>query len=90
MSAARNSTADLNIRLQKFLISYHTALQKSTGPPPAEMMFGRRLRTRLDLLKPDVRAKMEAANFRQQRHHDKSAQPRSFAERDPVWAIPSR
>jgi transposase InsO family protein len=87
MAAAKESTADINVRLQKFLISYRNSPQKSTGRPPAEMMFGRRLRTQLDLLKPDVRAKMEAANFRQQRDHDTSAQSRSFAEGDPVWVM---
>jgi hypothetical protein len=52
-------------------------------------MFGRRLRTCLDLLKPDVRAKLGVANFKQQRDHDKAAQPRSFAAGDPVWVMKS-
>ena len=85
MLAARHTTADISTRLQKFLLSYRNTPQKSTGRPPAEMMFGHRLRTCLDLIKPDVRAKMDTENFRQQRDHDKAAQPRSFAEGDPVW-----
>ena len=50
-------------------------------------MFGRRLRTCLDLLKPDVRAKMEMANFRQKCYHDQHAEMRAFAREDPVWVL---
>ena len=87
MMAGKASTADLSVRLQKFLISYRNAPHKSTGRPPAELMFGRRLRTRLDLLKPDVRARLDAENFRQQRDHDQRTTPRSFAVGDPVWVV---
>lgn len=87
MTAGRMTSPDLNIRLQRFLLSYRNTPQKSTGRPPAELMCGRRLRTRLDLLKPDVRARMDAANFRQQRDHDKSSVPRSFMAGDPVWVM---
>jgi transposase InsO family protein len=86
MSAAKGS-ADLNTCLARFLLSCRNTPQKSTGRPPAEIMFGRRLRTRLDLLKPDVRARMDAANFRQQRDHDRSTVPRSFGPGDPVWVM---
>jgi hypothetical protein len=90
MSATKSTTADLHTRLQKFLLSYRNTPQASTGRPPSELMFGRRLRTRLDLLKPDVRSRIEAANFRQQCDHDRRAMPRSFAAGDPVWiALPS-
>ena len=87
MSAAKSSTPDINIRLHKFLLSYRNAPHKSTGRPPAELMFGRRLRTRLDLLKPDVRARLESSQFRQQRDHDRRATPRAFAAGDPVWVL---
>jgi transposase InsO family protein len=87
MMAAKASIADPSTRLQKFLMSYRNTPHKSTGRPPAELMFGRRLRTRLDLLKPDVRARLDAANFRQQRDHDQRTTPRSFAEGDPVWVV---
>lgn len=87
MTAAKTSTADLGTRLQKFLLSYRNAPHNSTGRPPAELMFGRRLRTRLDLLKPDVRARLDAAHFRQQRDHDQRTTPRSFAAGDPVWVV---
>jgi hypothetical protein len=83
MTASR----DIDARLQQFLMSYRNAPQKSTGRPPSELIFGRRLRTRLELLKPDIRASMDKANFRQQLQHDKSATPRSFKDSDAVWVL---
>jgi len=86
MTASRD-VSDIDARLQKFLLSYRNAPQKSTGRPPSELMFGRRLRTRLDLLKPDVRSSIDKANFRQQLQHDKSAVHRSFKAGDVVWVL---
>ena len=86
MTASRD-VSDIDARLQKFLLSYRNAPQKSTGRPPSELMFGRRLRTRLDLLKPDVRSSIDKANFRQQLQHDKSATHRSFKGGDAVWVL---
>lgn len=84
---ASQDVPDVDLRLQKFLISYRNTPQKSTGRAPSELMFGRRLRTRLDLIKPDVRANMDHANFKQQLYHDRSAKDRSFAEGDKVWVL---
>ena len=42
----------LETKLSRFLFVYHTTPQTSTGLAPAQLMFGRRLRTRLDLLFP--------------------------------------
>ena len=82
---AGKKTDDVNTRLQKFLFSYRNTPQKSTGRPPAELLMGRRLRTCLDLLKPDVRGKLDASNFKSQRQHDEKSQSRTFMENDPVW-----
>jgi transposase InsO family protein len=85
MLAAKDSTPDVQLRLQKFLLTYRNTPHQSTGRAPAEMLIGRRLRTCFDLLKPDVRATVDSAHFHQQRQHDKTAAPRSFAAGDPVW-----
>ena len=41
------------VRLARFLLSYRITPQTSTGLSPAELLMGRRLHTRLDLLPPD-------------------------------------
>lgn len=50
----KNSSADLDLRLQRFLLSYRNTPHKSTGRVPAELLMGHRLRSKLDLLKPDA------------------------------------
>ena len=44
----------LNIKLARFLLAYRFAPHSTTGERPSQLFLGRRLRTRLDLLKPDL------------------------------------
>ena len=60
-SASQGAADDVGLRLQRFLLSYRNTPYKSTGRAPAEMLIGRKLRTKLDLLKPDVLSYMDKA-----------------------------
>ena len=46
-------------RIARFLLQYRVTANTTTGMSPAELMFGRRLRTRLDAIKPDLRLIVE-------------------------------
>ena len=48
----------LNIKLARFLLAYRNTPHSTTGEPPSQLFLGRRLRTRLDLLKPDLSIKV--------------------------------
>jgi transposase InsO family protein len=50
----------IQIKLDRLLFAYRATLTESTGVYPAELMFGRTLRTRLNLLFPQPRSKIEA------------------------------
>ena len=52
LKAAKNEEGSLQQKVDNFLISYRNASHSTTGEPPAVLMFGRRLRTKLDLLNP--------------------------------------
>ena len=49
----------MEVRLSKFLFKYRVTPHTTTGISPAELLMGRRLRTHLDLLYPDISVRME-------------------------------
>ena len=61
-----------------FLFKYRLTPQTVTGVSPAEMMFGRPLRSQLDLLQPDMQAKVQGRQEQQKFHHDHHARSREF------------
>ena len=75
--------ATIQERLSKFLFKYRITPQSTTGVAPAEMLMNRRLRSRLDLLYPDVSRKVET---QQNKAHDNARPMRSFTEGDSVYA----
>jgi len=49
----------LEERLQKFLLCYRVTPQSTTGFSPSELLLKRRIRTRLDLLRPNLASKVK-------------------------------
>lgn len=56
---------DINMALQTFLLYYRNTEHASTGESPAVLMLGRRLRTRLDAMKPDRESRVRRVQQRQ-------------------------
>lgn len=52
------SAKDFNVKLNEFLFNYRNSEHSTTGRSPAEILFGRKLRNRLDLL--DIRKPISA------------------------------
>ena len=57
-------SASLNTRVSIFLLSYRTTPHSSTGSTPSELLMRRRLRTQLDLLRPNLGAGSSEAETR--------------------------
>ena len=74
----------LHRRVQKVLMTYRTAPHAVTGRPPAEVMFGRPIRTRLDLLHPSITRDIE--DSRQDQREAAGGRPRQFQVGQTVWA----
>ena len=73
-------------RVARVLARYRVTPQSTTGTSPAELMFGRKLHTKLDLLKPtldDVSVRQKQA--KQKALHDYHAMDRFFSEGDSVY-----
>ncbi|KAI0986616.1 hypothetical protein GJ496_002681, partial [Pomphorhynchus laevis] len=70
------SEGNLELTLAQFLMTYRNTKQSSTGVSPAVLMFGRRLSTIWDRLRPRKVQKTQ---------HNIRAQPRSFMVSQSVW-----
>ncbi|XP_048003392.1 uncharacterized protein K02A2.6-like [Leguminivora glycinivorella] len=49
-----SSGKDLNVKIQEFLFHYRNSTHSTTDRSPSELLFGRKLRSRLDLIAPPV------------------------------------
>ena len=82
----RFKTGTLSARLSRFLLWYRITPHSTTGSSPSELMWGRRLRSKLDLLLPDGERRSQEAQDRQKRAHDSHAVDRQFNVSDTVYA----
>ena len=74
------SGGSIREKLAKFLFKYRITPHSSTGVAPAVLLMGRQLRSRLDLLRPDLFAKVEKNQFKQKLAHDNDKPYRTFTE----------
>ena len=76
----------LQDRVNSFLLKYCMTPQTTTGVSPAELLMGRKLRTHLDLLVPDIGGKVRMRQNLQKHSHDLHAKDKQFQENDSVMA----
>ena len=81
----RNKNGSLSSRLAKLLISYRAAPQSTTGESPYQLLFGRQIRTRLDLIKPCRDRHVEQQQQHQKTSHDRSAKEKVFHKGERVY-----
>ena len=79
------TVGSMNTRLAKVLFTYRITPHSTTGTSPAELLLGRRPRTRLDLLKPNRAERVEKKQEEQKAKHDANAKPRKFSVGDSVF-----
>lgn len=76
------STGNLQASLHSFLLAYRNTPHATTKEAPANLMFGRRLRSKLDILKPEVEELVRHQQFIQSGQC--SSKARQFAVGDCV------
>ena len=74
----KESKGDIHTRLAKVLFNYRISPQGTTGVTPTELLLGRKVRTRLDLMLPNVRERVERKQCNQKQVYDKDTKLRSF------------
>lgn len=55
LTSMKEDPGSTQTKLSKFLMKYRNTPHSTTGETPATLFMGRKLRTRLDLIKPDIR-----------------------------------
>ena len=75
----------LSDKIARFLFAYRNTPHSTTGTTPAELLMGHKLRSPLDLLKPDLHIRVEEKQKKQKQYHDRTAHQRSFRVRDLVF-----
>ena len=72
-------------RLAQVLFSYRLTPQTTTGTSPAELLLGRRPRSRLDLLKPHTAERVEERQLKQKEQHDGKAKEKKLQVGEKVF-----
>ena len=80
----RRKDGSLQTRLSRFLFAYRNTPQSTTSRAPAELIYGRALRTPLASLRPHLRAAVETRQSVTKDAYDRHTQPRAFNAGDPV------
>lgn len=82
----KNDKGTIKERLCRFLTKYRSIPHSTTGLSPYELVFGRKMRTHLDLLHPSLMSKVLKQQENQKVNHDKSAKGRDLSVGDQVLA----
>ena len=81
----KETVGTMEERLAKVLMAYRTTPQSTTGVTPAELLQGRRIRKRLDMLKPSLNDHVEQKQSQQKSNHD-SYRTAAFVRGEQVYA----
>ena len=81
----KSTSGDIETRLARFLFQYRITPHTTTGTSPSELLFGRRLRSHLDLLRPQLRSRVQRNQERQKDTHDRGTRFRTFQPDDMVY-----
>ena len=85
LEAGRVDGVPLEQTLATFLLCYRATPHATTGVPPSTLLMGRTLRTRLDLIKPDVGRRVREQQAHQKTQHDTHTCERQFVLGQRVW-----
>ena len=86
-SALRKDPGGISLETQlcRFLFRYRITPHSTTGVPPAELLLGRRPRSRLDLFHPNIAERVHGRQAKQKNSHDRHCCRRDVRVGQPVW-----
>ena len=86
----KQSSGTLNDRISRMLFQYRITPHSTTGVSPSELLFGRRLRSRLDLLKPSMEERVVSKQQKQKELHDRHSRAYNFTVGERVYVKNNR
>ena len=86
-SLAKQQAGSLEERVARFLLTYRTTPHSTTGVAPCELLMGRKLRTLLDRVRPDLRGKVEQQQALQKQQFDEKAKHRPINEDPGIFPV---
>ena len=86
MKASAEDKNSFNQRLANFLMTYRCTSHATTGEEPCQLFTGRKIRTRLNILRPSCEERVQSKQAQQKCGHDKHAHPRELENGQNVMA----
>ena len=86
MKAGERRGPPISERILNFLLTYRVTPHSIMGQPPCELFLHRALRTRFDLIHPDLEKKVADKQEQQKKYHDQHARGRKFSLGQEVMA----
>ena len=85
LKALNIEKGDAELKLSNYLLGYRSTPTTTTGRTPSELFLGRNVRTRLDLMKPNLQERMTQYETKMETYQQKRRQPvREFQEGEKV------
>ena len=84
---AKLTGGTVETRVSRFLFRYRNTPQSTTGLSPAEMLLGRRPRSHLDLMHPDIGQRVHQRQQKQVESHNVHAKDRTLRVGDTVYVM---
>lgn len=82
---AKNNVGSIQERICKFLTKYRSLPHSTTGLSPSELLFGRKMRTHLDLIHPNLQSRVSKHQQNQKNVHDRHSSEREISVGDQVF-----
>ena len=82
---SKQSTGTLNDQISWVLFQYRITPHSTTGVSPAELLMGRRLWSKLDLLKPSIEQTVTNKQLQQKEGHDRHCRHHTFKTGEKVF-----
>ena len=76
----KHTEGTIQDRIARLLFHYCTTPHSTTGTSPAQLLFGRQIRSRLDTVKPSLEKRVRSRISKQKEDHDRTAKERILVE----------